>query len=59
MTVIGFASLACIGLGEALLQWKYVGTDDKAGNAACVLFIFLFIAFYQVGVASFPRANIH
>ncbi|KIV93515.1 hypothetical protein PV10_04726 [Exophiala mesophila] len=45
--IIGFASLACIGLGEALLQWKYVGTDDKAGNAACVLFIFLFIAFYQ------------
>lgn len=47
-TVIGFAGLACVLLAEALLQWKYLGTDNKAGNAACVLFIFLFIAFFQV-----------
>lgn len=48
LLVIGFASLAGILLAEALLQWKYLGTDDKAGNAACVLFIFLFIVFFQV-----------
>ncbi|KAJ9604753.1 hypothetical protein H2200_010867 [Cladophialophora chaetospira] len=45
--LIGFASLAVILLSEALLQWKYLGTDSKAGNAACVLFIFLFIIFFQ------------
>ena len=49
-TVIGFASLACILLAEALLQWKYLGTDSKGGNAACVLFIFLFIAMFQVSM---------
>ena len=52
--MIGFAGLACILLAEALLQWKYVGTDDKAGNAACVLFIFLFIAFFQVRTSKHP-----
>ena len=46
--VIGFAALACILLAEALLHWKYLGTDSKGGNAACVLFIFLFIVFFQV-----------
>jgi hypothetical protein len=25
-----------------LLQWKYSATTDKAGNAAAILFIFLF-----------------
>lgn len=46
--VVGFAALACILLAEALLQWKYLGTDSKGGNAACVLFIFLFIAFVSL-----------
>jgi hypothetical protein len=48
MIVIGFVSLAGILLAEALLQWKFLGTDNKAGNAACVLFIFLYILFFQV-----------
>lgn len=48
MLVIGYISLTLILLAEGLLQWKYVGTDDDAGNAACVLFIFLYIIFFQV-----------
>ncbi|RVX72806.1 hypothetical protein B0A52_03159 [Exophiala mesophila] len=44
---VGYISLTLILLAEGLLQWKYVGTDDKAGNAACVLFIFLYIIFFQ------------
>ena len=34
-------------LAEALLQWKYLGTNDSGGLAACVLFIFLHLQFYQ------------
>ena len=47
--VTGLALLACVLLTEALLQWKYLGTSNKAGNAACILFIFMFIAVFQVG----------
>lgn len=31
---------------------KYLGTDNKAGNAACILFIFVYIVFFQVGGSS-------
>ena len=55
MTVVGYISLTLILLAEGLLQWKYVGTDDKAGNAACVLFIFLYIIFFQVSF----RCDLH
>lgn len=48
MTVIGFPSLFCCLLAEALLSMKYLGTDNKAGNAACILFMFLYIIFFQV-----------
>lgn len=48
--VTGFASVACILFTEALLQWKYQGTSYKPGNDACILFIFLFIAFFQVRI---------
>lgn len=47
LLVIGFPCLAACLLGEALLQWRYLGTDDKAGNAACLLFMFLFIICFQ------------
>jgi hypothetical protein len=45
--VIGFPVLAVNLLIEALLQWRYVGTDDKGGNIAAVAFIFLFIINFQ------------
>lgn len=45
-SVIGFPSIALILLAEALLQRRYVGTDDHAGNAAAIFFIFLYGAFY-------------
>ena len=39
--LIGFPSLAACLFAEGLLQWKYLGTTDKAGNAACVFFFFV------------------
>jgi hypothetical protein len=44
--VIGFPSIALILLAEALLQRRYVGTEDRAGNGAALFFIFLYGAFY-------------
>lgn len=35
-------------LAETLLQWRYVGTTDKAGNAAALLIIFIYIVCYQL-----------
>lgn len=46
MVVIGFPLCACCLLTTALLQKKYVGTDNKAGNAAALVFIFLYIVSY-------------
>ena len=46
-TVIGFPLLACCLLAEALLQRQYLDTINKPGNAACVLFIFIYIVCYQ------------
>jgi len=40
---VGFPLCGLILLAEALLQRQYAGTDNKAGNAACVLFLFIFI----------------
>lgn len=45
--VIGFPGLAGCLFAEGLLQWKYLGTDNKAGNGAALFFIFLYIVFYQ------------
>jgi hypothetical protein len=39
--------IAAVLLINALLQKTYVGTDNKAGNAACVVFIFMFISVYS------------
>ena len=39
-------ALAAILLAQRPLQWKYVGTSNKAGNVACMVFIYLFIVFY-------------
>ncbi|KIX92910.1 uncharacterized protein Z520_11386 [Fonsecaea multimorphosa CBS 102226] len=47
LLLIGFATVPCILLAEALLQWKYQGTTSTGGNGTCVLFIFLFIIFFQ------------
>jgi hypothetical protein len=41
--VIGFPILAAALLAEALLSRTYVNSGDKAGNAACVFFLFFFI----------------
>lgn len=45
--MIGFPALAINLLIEALLQWKYLGTENKAGNGAAVACIFLFIVLFQ------------
>lgn len=58
IAVSGYLALACILLGEALLEWKYLGTDDTAGLAACLLFLFLYILAYQaVDAPSFVWAT--
>jgi len=48
MFLIGFTALAVILLAEGLLQWKYMGTPNKAGNIGCLVFIHLFIVLYQL-----------
>lgn len=45
--LIGFPALAINLLIEALLQRKYLGTDSRGGNIACVAFIYLFIILFQ------------
>ena len=47
-SVIGFPLTALFLLGEALLQWRYLDSDNKAGLSACVLFFFLYIVAYDV-----------
>ncbi|OAG35679.1 hypothetical protein AYO21_10150 [Fonsecaea monophora] len=42
-TVVGLPAMAAALLAEALLSRRYVATDDKAGNAACIVFLFLFV----------------
>lgn len=44
--VIGFPTCCACLLAEALLQRRYVGTDDNNGNAACLFFIFLYTFCY-------------
>ncbi|KFY68508.1 hypothetical protein V496_01030 [Pseudogymnoascus sp. VKM F-4515 (FW-2607)] len=46
LLLIGFPALGLILLAEALLQRRYVGTADAAGNGAALLFIFLYAVFY-------------
>lgn len=48
--MIGFPCCAAILLAEALLQRSYSGSDNKAGNAACVFFLFLFIHVFDVTI---------
>ncbi|KAK5726095.1 hypothetical protein LTR15_004287 [Elasticomyces elasticus] len=45
--LVGFPILALDLLAEALLQWKFLATTNKAGNGACVAIIFLFIVLFQ------------
>ncbi|KAK5331687.1 hypothetical protein LTR93_000692 [Exophiala xenobiotica] len=47
MFLIGYPLIAVILLVEALLQKYFVGTTNKGGNAACVVFIFLYISAYS------------
>lgn len=49
MAVSGFVSLAAILLIIAILEWKYVGTNDRSGNSACVAMIILYNLVFQVG----------
>lgn len=48
--MIGFPACGLILLAEALLQRSFVGTDNHAGNAACVLFLFLFIHVFDITI---------
>lgn len=41
--VIGFPALALCLLVEGILQWQYLGTNNKPGLAACVVFIYIYI----------------
>jgi hypothetical protein len=45
--VIGFPALAVLLLLEGILQWQYLGTDNKSGLAGCVFIIFVYIVFFQ------------
>ena len=45
---MGYTLITLVLLAEALLQRSYVGTTNKAGNAAALLFVFLFIVCYQL-----------
>jgi hypothetical protein len=51
----GFMVTAACLLAEALLRKKYLGHCDKAGNAAAVFFLFLFITCFDlfIDAASF------
>ena len=46
--MIGFPALACCLLLEGVLQYKYLGTDNKAGLAACVAVIYIYIVCFQL-----------
>jgi hypothetical protein len=48
LIVCGYPAIAAVLLAEAVLQWRYVGTTDKAGNAAALFFIFIYIICYQL-----------
>ncbi|KAF7563849.1 hypothetical protein G7046_g248 [Stylonectria norvegica] len=48
LLLIGFPLTALCLLAEALLQRQYVASDNKAGNAAAVLFLFLYITCYDL-----------
>ncbi|TVY33848.1 MFS glucose transporter, partial [Lachnellula occidentalis] len=45
--LIGYPLISVVLLINAILQKTYVGTTSTGGNAACVLFIFLFISVYS------------
>ncbi|KAJ9609817.1 hypothetical protein H2200_006146 [Cladophialophora chaetospira] len=47
MFLIGFPALALCLLLEGVLQWQYLGSDNKAGLAACVLIIYVYIVMFQ------------
>lgn len=54
----GYFALAGILLAESLLEWKYLGTNDGPGLAACLVFLFLYIFSYQaVDAPSFVWAT--
>lgn len=56
--VCGYVALALILLTEALLEMRYLGTTEQGGLAACMVFLFLYILFYQcVDAPSFVWAT--
>jgi Sugar (and other) transporter len=44
--VCGYSAVTVFLIIEMVLQKYYVGTDDKAGNAACVAILWLYVAVY-------------
>jgi sugar phosphate permease len=48
--VIGFPLTGLCLLAEALLQRSFAGTHNRGGNAACVLFLFLFIHVFDLTI---------
>lgn len=48
MFLIGYPVLAVILLIEAMLQRQYLGTGNRAGNIACVVFMNLYIVVFQL-----------
>jgi Sugar (and other) transporter len=47
MFLIGFPVMAIILLTEAMLQLKYLGTENAPGRKACLAVMFLYISFFQ------------
>lgn len=48
ISVIGFPLISAVLLIEALLQQRFLGTTNKAGNGAAVAIIYLFVVLYQL-----------
>ena len=46
--VLGYPLLAVLLMVQAVLQSRYLGTDDQGGLAACLVFLFLYILTFQL-----------
>jgi hypothetical protein len=47
-TVAGFVGQGLTLLAEALLQWKYLESNNKPGLGACIAFLFLYMLFFNM-----------
>ncbi|KAL3441972.1 general substrate transporter [Aspergillus insuetus] len=48
LLLAGFIGQGLTLLVEALLQWKYLDTDNRAGLVACVAFLFVYMLFFNL-----------